>query len=191
MLHYKPTSSVLENRMRVGIGPKNKRKTEPSTLASMTAACHHQYLPASRWGRVISHPVDDDKRPIVLRLPDMAVCLYWEVFCSYRAGWASGYMTIEGRDCEADGMPGLSRRPAEMLWIPGLSRRAAGLTWASGFSRFIHGMFWISLLLALLPLEIELTDAAGHEKRNVKYCPEVKPCICNTEVSILNTSVTY
>ena len=84
-------------------------------------------------------------------------------------------MTIESGDREADVMPGLSRRPA-------------GMPCASGFSCFIYGMFWISLLLALLPLEIELTDAAGHEKRNVKYCPEVKPCICNTEVSILNTS---
>ena len=84
-------------------------------------------------------------------------------------------------------MPGLSRRPAGMLWIPGLSCSVAGMPCASELSRFTYGMFWVSLLLALLPLEIGLTGAAaGHVKRNVKYCPEVKPCICNTEVRIVN-----
>ena len=85
-------------------------------------------------------------------------------------------------------MSGFSRRTAGMVWIPRLSGRPAGILWASGLGRFTYVMSWASLL-ALLPLEIGLTDAAGHEKRNVKYCPEVKPCICNTEVRIVNKSL--
>ena len=86
-------------------------------------------------------------------------------------------------------MSGLSPRAAGLFWASAFSRRTAGMPWASGLSRFTYRMFWVTLLLALLPLEIGLTDAAGQEKRNVKYCPEVKPCICNTEVRIVNTSL--